>query len=217
MRKLGAIAVLCAVVGAGPAAQAQGIPVFDAQSIAQAIQQLQQMQQQFSQLQQTHQSFNKLTNIGDIASILNNPAVRRALPGDFSAAQSALMGQGANADQYKNADGVYSPANSAYQASVERSRSRAAGQTSVGGQMYDAAAKRIDGLEQLRKKIGEVESPAEKADLQARLQVEIAAANTDVLRMSALAMVVRADERQEEMRRAGEFEKEIEAQSKPHH
>jgi type IV secretion system protein VirB5 len=202
MRKRLAIAAVCGLLAYSmDRGKAQGIPVFDAQSIAQAIQQLQSMQQQFQQLQQTHQSFNKITSMGDIASILNNPTVRKALPGDFSAAQSALMGQGGGADQFKNADGVYSPANSAYEASVERSRSMAAGQTSVGSQMYEAASKRLDGMEQLRREIGQSSDPKTTMDLQARLQVETAAANNDILRMSALAMVVRAEEKQEEMRR----------------
>jgi type IV secretion system protein VirB5 len=198
-----ALAMMPVTVGA------QGIPVFDAQGIAQAIQQLQQMQQQFQQLQQTHQSFNKITSMGDIASILNNPAVRKALPNDFASAQSTLLGQGGGAAQYKNQDGVYSPANSAYYDAVERNRDRAAGQTSVGADMFNAASKRIEGIETLRKQIAQSPDAKDTLDLQARLQVEIAAANTDVLRMQALAMVVQAEERQEELRRAGEFEKEI--------
>ena len=110
MRKIAMTAVLCLMPMCGDG-RAQGIPVFDAQGIFQAIQQLQQMQQQFDQLKQTHQAFNKITSMGDIASILNSPAVRKALPADFGAAQSALLGQGA--DQFKSNDGIFSPANAA--------------------------------------------------------------------------------------------------------
>lgn len=212
MRKIAMTAVLCLMPMCGDG-RAQGIPVFDAQGIFQAIQQLQQMQQQFDQLKQTHQAFNKITSMGDIASILNSPAVRKALPADFGAAQSALLGQGA--DQFKSNDGIFSPANTAYQAEIERSRGQIAGQKSVGQQMYDAASKRIEGLEVLRRQIGQSEDPKTVMDLQARLQTEIAAANTDVLRMQALAMVAEAQHREEDARRAGEFEREISTQLRP--
>ena len=84
MRRLVTGAVVSAVLYGNAAAQ--GIPVIDISAIAQAIQQLQQMQAQLGQLQQTHASFNKLTSMGDIAAVLNNPSVRRALPADFGAA-----------------------------------------------------------------------------------------------------------------------------------
>lgn len=192
-------------------AAAQGIPVIDLSAIAQAIQQLQQMQAQLSQLQQTHASFNKLTSMGDIAAILNNPGVRRALPADFGAAQSVLLGQGA--DALKSSDGIYvNPASDYYTTQVNRQRDGIAGQKSLGQQMYDAASKRIDGIETLRRQIGQAEDPKTISDLQARIQTEIAAANTDTLRMQALAMVVRAEEHQEDLRRAQDFEQSLQKQ-----
>ena len=188
---------------------AQGIPVIDVSSIAQAIQQLQQMQQQFEQMKQTHASFNKLTSMGDIASILNRPEIRRALPNDFSAAQAALLGQGAD----RSSDGIYvSPASDYYNAQVNRQRDGIAGQKSIGQQLYDAASKRIDGIDSLRKQIGQSEDPKTIADLQARIQTEIASANTDTVRMQALAMVIRAEQHQDELRRGQAFEESLQKQ-----
>ena len=192
-------------------AAAQGIPVIDVSSIAQAIQQLQQLQQQFEQLKQTHASFNKLTSMGDIASVLNRPEIRRALPNDYAAAQAALLGEGAEA--HKSGDGIYvSPASDYYNAQINKQRDGIAGQKSVGQQLYDAASKRIDGIDVLRKQIGQSEDPKTIADLQARIQTEIAAANTDAVRMQALAMVIRADQHQEELRRGQAFEETLQKQ-----
>jgi type IV secretion system protein VirB5 len=116
------------------------------------------------------------------------------LPNDFSSAQAALMGQGA--DGLKSSDGIYvSPASDYYNAQVNRQSDGIAGQKSVGQQLYDAASKRIDGIDALRKQIGQSEDPKTIADLQARIQTEIAAANTDGVRMQALAMVIRAEQR----------------------
>ena len=188
---------------------AQGIPVIDVSSIAQAIQQLQQMQQQFEQMKQTHASFNKLTSMGDIASILNRPEIRRALPNDFASAQAALLGQGAD----KSTDGIYvSPASDYYNAQINKQRDGIAGQKSVGQQLYDAASKRIDGIDTLRKQIGQSEDPKTIADLQARIQTEIASANTDAVRMQALAMVIRAEQHQEDLRKGQAFEESLQKQ-----
>jgi type IV secretion system protein VirB5 len=209
MRRLVTGAVASIVLHASAAAQ--GIPVIDVSAIAQAIQQLQQMQAQLGQLQQTHASFNKLTSMGDIAAILNKPDVRRALPPDFGTAQSALLGQGA--DAFKSSDGIYvNPASDDYATRVNRQRDGIAGQKSVGQQMYDAASKRIDGIETLRRQISQTEDPKTISDLQTRIQTEIAAANTDTLRMQALAMVVRAEEHQEDLRRAQDFEQSLQKQ-----
>jgi type IV secretion system protein VirB5 len=190
---------------------AQGIPVIDVSSIAQAILQLQQMQHQFEQMKQTHMSFNKLTSMGDIATILNRPEIRRALPNDFAAAQAALLGQ--DADGLKSTDGIFvNPASDYYNAQINRQRSGIAGQKSVGQRLYDAASKRIDGVEALRKQIGQSEDPKTIADLQARIQTEIAAANTDAVRMQALAMVIRAEQHQEDLRRGQAFEESLQKQ-----
>ena len=209
MRRLVTGAVVSAVLYGS--ASAQGIPVIDVASIAQAIQQLQQMQAQMEQLKQTHASFNKITSMGDIAAILNKPEIRRALPPDFAAAQSALLGQGA--DAFKSGDGIYvSPASDYYNNQVNRQRDGIAGQKSVGQQMYDAASKRIDGIDTLRRQISQADDPKTILDLQARISTEVAAANTDILRMQALAMVVRAEEQQAELRRGQDFEQSLQKQ-----
>lgn len=209
MRRLVTGAVVSAVLYGS--ASAQGIPVIDVASIAQAIQQLQQMQAQMEQLKQTHASFNKITTMGDIAAILNKPEIRRALPPDFAAAQSALLGQGA--DAFKSGDGIYvSPASDYYNNQVNRQRDGIAGQKSVGQQMYDAASKRIDGIDTLRRQISQADDPKTILDLQARISTEVAAANTDILRMQALAMVVRAEEQQAELRRGQDFEQSLQKQ-----
>ena len=215
MRHLVTGAVVPIVIFASAAlsrcACAQGIPVFDVSAIAQAIQQLQAMQTQLDQLKQTHASFNKLTSMGEIAAILNKPDIRRALPSNFGDAQTALLGQGA--DAFKSSDGIYvSPASDYYTAQVNRRRDGIAGQKSIGQQMYDAASTRIDGIDTLRRQIGQAEDPKTIADLQARISTEIAAANTDVLRMQALAMVVRAQEQQDELKRGQDFEQSLQKQ-----
>lgn len=205
MKRRIAAATAVALTIAGPAA-GQGVPVIDLSAIAQQIQQLEQMRQQLTaldkqinQAQQMFQSVNQITNMGDIAALLNTPAIRRALPPDFVSAERALMGQGsgafgatANAERAANevytrlGDGDY------YAGEVKRTQNANAGAVSVAQGMYDAASKRIDGLEQLRQQIGQADSAAAKADLANRIAIEAALLNTDMLRMSALSMVQKA-------------------------
>ena len=50
--------------------------------------QLETAKNQLTQLQSLHGSLNKLTNMGDIAALLSNPAVRQALAERFRPARS---------------------------------------------------------------------------------------------------------------------------------
>jgi type IV secretion system protein VirB5 len=165
---------------------------------------------QLKQLQDLHGSLNKLTNMGDVASLLNNPAIRQALPKDFASVESLLRGQGGSAASNRQQDEVFTPGGNAFYAQeIERIQGANAGQKSVAQQIYDAAGKRVDGLEQLRSQIGQSEDPKTTLDLQARLQVELAHANNDVLKMQALRMLQQAEWQVQQERKGEAFEQEI--------
>ena len=209
MKQRAILAVMAIGVASG-SVLAQGVPVIDLTSITKQIEQLTEARNQLAQLQQTYQSFNHVTNMGDIASLLNNPAIRQALPKDFGTAEAALMGQGATGRQ--QADQVYTPGGNAFYASeVARIQGANAGQKSVAQSMYDAAGKRLDGIEQLRLQIGQSSDPKTTMDLQARLGVEMAAAQQDTLKMQALAMLQQAEAQVEAQRQREDYEREIQA------
>ena len=204
------------------AAHASGIPVIDAASLAKHIEQvatltkqLENAKEQLGQLQQLHGSLNKMTNMADVAKLLNDPSIRRALPNDFSQMEALLKG---NPGQYGDAynrhleeNTVYKPqdANDFYAQELERVRKKNAGLLTVGEQMYQAATKRIDGIDELRKKIGTSKDAKETLDLQARLQAESAYLQTDVLRMQALQTVQQAQVQVEQQRQYEEQRKQI--------
>jgi type IV secretion system protein VirB5 len=203
---------------------AQGIAVIDASAIAHQLQQLaearnqlQALQQQVTQAQQLYASVNQLTNMGDIAAVLNNPAIRKALPSDFAAAEQALLGTGSgsfgsNAIQQRTSNEVYARPlgdNTFYAAEVRRAQNANAGQISVGQGMYQAASQRIDGLEELRRQIGQAESAAAKQDLGNRIAVESAMLQADMLRMQGLAMVQQAQIKVQDQRGRERFDQKI--------
>ena len=211
------------MLSAGGAA-GQGIPVIDQtailkhiESIAQLKSQLDALHQQIEQAQQLYGSLNKLTDMADVASVLNDPAIRKALPSDFAAIEGLLKGDGGGvfgdaATKFLEGNSTYrTDADDFYAKELSRLQSKNAGQMSLGQQMYDAATKRIYGIDQLREKISTASASKEIADLQARLQAEQAFLQTDVLRMEGLRMVQQAQTQVDEQRKAEDWRQRMDA------
>ncbi|MBN9982571.1 P-type DNA transfer protein VirB5 [Rhizobium laguerreae] len=217
------LAMMAALLPVG-AAFAQGIPVIDETAIAKQIEsitqlksQLDTLNQQLQQAQQLYASLNKVTNMADVAGLLNNPSIRKALPQDFNAIEGLLKGSGTgvfgtSASKFLENNSTYrTDANDFYAQELARAQNRNAGQMSLGQQIYDAATKRIDGIDQLRQQISAAADAKDIADLQARLQAETAFLQTDVLRMQALQMVQQAQVQVDDQRKAEDWRKRLDA------
>ncbi|MBY3243151.1 P-type DNA transfer protein VirB5 [Rhizobium laguerreae] len=218
-----ALAMTAALLPVG-AAFAQGIPVIDETAIAKQIEsitqlksQLDALNQQLQQAQQLYASLNKVTNMADVAGLLNDPSIRKALPQDFDAIEGLLKGSGTgtiatSASKFLENNSTYrTDANDFYAQELARAQNRNAGQMSLGQQIYDAATKRIDGIDQLRQQISSAGDAKDIADLQARLQAETAFLQTDVLRMQALQMVQQAEVQVDDQRKAENWRKRLDA------
>ncbi len=218
------VTIAAAIVLSAGAAAAQGIPVIDKtaitkhiESITQLKSQLDALHQQIEQAQRLYGSLNKLTDIADIASVLNDPAIRNALPEDFAAIEGLLNGTGTGsfgdaASRFLDGNTTYrTDADDFYAQELSRIQSRNAGQMSLGQQIYDAATKRIDGIDQLRERISSASDAKEIADLQARLQAETAFLQTDVLRMNGLQMVQQAQAQIDEQRKAEDWRQRMDS------
>ncbi|MBY5731527.1 P-type DNA transfer protein VirB5 [Rhizobium leguminosarum] len=203
---------------------AQGIPVIDETAIAKQIEsitqlksQLDALNQQLQQAQQLYASLNKVTNMADVAGLLNDPSIRKALPQDFNAIEGLLKGSGTgvfgtSASKFLENNSTYrTDANDFYAQELARAQNRNAGQMGLGQQIYDAATKRIDGIDQLRQQISSAADAKDIADLQARLQAETAFLQTDVLRMQALQMVQQAQVQVDDQRKAEDWRKRLDA------
>lgn len=219
----GAAVAAMMIFSAGTAA-GQGIPVIDQtailkhiESIAQLKSQLDALHQQIEQAQQLYGSLNKLTDMADVASVLNDPAIRKALPSDFAAIEGLLKGNGSgvfgqSASKFLEGNSSYrTEADDFYAKELSRIQNQNAGQMSLGQQIYDAATKRIDGIDELREKISSASDAKEIADLQARLQAEQAFLQTDVLRMEGLQMVQRAQAQVDEQRKAEDWRQRMDS------
>lgn len=222
-RRFSHTALAAFVLSAGSAA-AQGIPVIDQtaiakqiESIAQLKSQLDTLKEQLQQAQALYGSLNKVTNMADVATLLNEPSIRQALPEDFRAVASVLNGTGAgvfadSAEQFRNNNSIYrTSANDFYAEELLRLQNRNAGQMSLAQQVYDRATTRIDGIDQLRQQISTASDAKDIADLQARLQAETAFLQNDVLRMQALRMIQQAQVQVDEQRKAEDWRKRMDA------
>ncbi|RFB82018.1 P-type DNA transfer protein VirB5 [Rhizobium leguminosarum bv. trifolii] len=203
-------------------ASAQGIPVIDQTSIAKQIEsiaqlksQLDTLNQQLQQAQQLYGSLNKITNMADVANLLNDPSIRKALPQDFDAIEGLFKGSGSgvfgsSTSKFLQDNSTYrTDADDFYAQELSRIQNRNAGQMSLGQQIYDAATKRIGGIDELRQKISGAADAKDIADLQARLQAETAFLQTDVLRMQGLQMVQQAQVQVDEQRKAEDWRKRM--------
>lgn len=219
----GAALAVALILSAGTVA-GQGIPVVDQtaiakqiESIAQLKSQLDALNQQIEQAQQLFGSLNKLTDMADVASVLNDPAIRKALPANFNAIEGLFTGNGTgvfgdSASKFLESNSTYrTSADDFYAQELSRVQNKNAGQMSLGQQIYDAATTRIDGIDQLREKISTASDAKDIADLQARLQAEQAFLQTDVLRMEGLRMVQQAQAQVDEQRKAEDWRQRMDA------
>ncbi len=222
-RRHGAAAAVIMIFSAGTAAS-HGIPVIDQtailkhiESIAQLKSQLTALHQQIEQAQQLYGSLNKLTDMADVANVLNDPAVRKALPSDFATIEDLLTGTGSgvfgqSASRFVELNSNYrTDADDFYAKELSRIQTQYAGQMSLGQQIYNAATKRMEGVDELREKISSARDAKEIADLQARLQAEQVFMQLDVMRMEGLQMVQRAQAQVDVQRNAEEWRQRMDS------
>lgn len=208
----------------GGGARAQGIPVFDTTAVANQIQQLTQManqlktmQDQLAQSQQLYGSLAKLTNMADVASVLNDPAIRQALPPDFAGLEQLFSGSGTgpvshSASRYLEENRTYSsPGNDFYASELTRQQQENAGAVGLAQQVYETSTRRMQGIDQLRQQIGKTTDPKDAMDLQARLSAEAAFLQTDILKMQALQMIQQAQLQVQEQRSRENWRQRLDA------
>lgn len=200
-----------ALVATLPAtAHAQGIPVHDTQSTLQLIaqvrntlQQIQQGEQIITQATNTFNSLSKITDVANIASVLNDRNVSQLLPsgvtdiirlgqsdyaglGNFGSAAQGISNRytiqtslGPNGSLSSSASSAYSR----YLASVNQGPSVAA---TLGYNISNQTASVDSGLDQLRSQISTSKDPKDTMDLNTRATIESAKINNRLLQLMAI-------------------------------
>lgn len=190
---------------ASPAA-AQGIPVFDTSTYVQALAQVQntlkvieQGKQQIETATTTLNSFQKLTNVNSLATNLLNSQVRNILPNTTIDAATLLSGDltrvgplGALASRiqsrYRISSSASSDADEAYNQALTDATGSAAATAALGENTLSVTQTRMQGLDQLREALSSAKDPKDVMDLQARIAVEQAQLQNDMLKIQAIQM-----------------------------
>lgn len=213
-KRLRLLAVAVGLSVASPlAANAQGISVIDATAIAKHLEQIGELQKQLAEAKkiydtanQLKESMNGITDIKDLAGLLNNRDFQQYLPQEYSQYSGAVNdlingkvdGFAQKYDYYKR-EGNNS-ANDFYYNELNRRKGETYQDMAVGEAVYDQASKRAEGLNELKGKLETASTPKEVLDLQARISAESALLQNDINRMQGLAMIQDARNRVDEQR-----------------
>ena len=186
-----AAAPLALAATAAPAS-AQGIPVFDSTGYIQAlatvqntIKMIEQGEQQISTATNTLNSLQKLTNVNSIASSLFNSQTRNLLPNTTIDAQTLL---GGDLTKIGSLGSLASSIQSRYTISSSGSDATgsAAATAAFGENTLNVTQQRMQLLDQLREQLSSAKDPKDVMDLNARISVEQAQLQNDMLKLQAI-------------------------------
>lgn len=181
-----ALASAGALIGFVSPADAQ-LAVIDNAALAKQIEivknsvtQIQKLTEQVQEAQRLYDSVNNITDISDVAGILNSDAVRSGLPSDLqdagklaSANPDELGSIGDRAKSLLTANGLSQGLDSATEV-LEPAANLAARDQAVAEYGLQVAGKTDEGLAQLKQRLSTAATAKETADLQARATLEVA-------------------------------------------
>jgi type IV secretion system protein VirB5 len=187
------------VVGFSAAPAHAGIPVIDAANLGQAIQQViawgQQYQQMTQQYQKLQAQFNSLNGSRGMASLVNNPALRKYLPSDY---QTILNNGYGNSQAIRNAAKVYGveqtslgSATDVYKAFDTNAKQSSLNRATT-EEAYKQAHQRFDTIQVLLDKVNDAPDAKDMADLQARIQAEQVMMQNEQVKLNMLAQLADA-------------------------
>ncbi|WP_211453889.1 P-type DNA transfer protein VirB5 [Collimonas antrihumi] len=168
-----------------------------------------QYDQMISQIDQAKQQYQSLTGSRGLGNIMNNPAMRDYLPGDWQAVYDSVKNGG-----YSGLSGtgksVYD-ANKIYDAcgqlTITQQRTACEAQAVKGSQdkgfaldAYNVAKSRINQIDQLMQQINQTQDPKAIAELQARIGAEQANIQNEQTKLQMYSMVAAAEDRVQKQR-----------------
>ncbi len=194
--------LLLAMTGTVPFAQsahAQGIPVFDAASVAQAISQLMQLEQQ---VQQEIQLFNSLNGSRGFGALLSNPVVANSLPSNWQSVYTAIQHGGyagltGSAQTLRSASEIYNceDQTGTDQQLCQRQLNKPFQDKAFGAQAYQTELQELNQIQSLMQQIDVTQDPKGVAELQARIQTESTTVGNEMTKLQLFRMLADAEDR----------------------
>jgi type IV secretion system protein VirB5 len=176
-----------------------GIPVIDATNLAQQVQQVVawgkqylQMEQEFEKLQQT---YNSLNGVRGMASLVNNPALRKYLPSNYQEILNNGYGNYQAIRQASKLAGIEDTnldPNSDIANAFESNANQVAINRAVAEEGYKQASNRFDAIQVLLDKINDAPESKDIADLQSRIQAEQVMMQNEQTKLMMLSQLAQA-------------------------
>lgn len=207
------------------------IPVTDAASLVQQVQQVAQLtqqlatlRQQLAQAQQLYGSLSRLTDVNSLAGSLMGSALRSPLPTNAYDAGRLLSGMAGDTSGLGTLGGlvsgalgrtqVFAPTGGDFHSlELVRNAQAIAGSLGIAERLYQAAVDRLPGLQELQARLSTSQDPKETMDLTARIGAEQAFIASQQQQAQAVMMWQAAEERSSEQRRREEMRRDLESTS----
>lgn len=178
---------------------AQGIPVFDAQNVAQAIAQVVQLEQQVQQEIQIYQSTVGTRGFG---VLLNNPVIANSLPSNWQGVYTAVQSGGyagltGSAQALRSASEIYNCEDQAGidQQVCQRALNKPFQDKAFGQQAYQTELQELNQIQSLMQQIDVTQDPKGVAELQARIQSETTAVSNEMTKLQLFRMLAETEDR----------------------
>lgn len=197
-----ALIVLFTAIGR---AQAQ-IPVTDGASLVQQMQQVQawitQLDQMKQQLQQQQALASSMNGVRGMGQLLNNPALKNALPADWQKVYSSIQNGGyqglsGSAKAIRDANAIFDCGTLAPSLATmcQRQAVKSAQDKAFAQNAYDSAQMRLDNIQGLMQQIDQTTDPKSIAELQGRMQAEQAMIQNEQTKLIMFRMMADSEEK----------------------
>ncbi|WP_110856876.1 P-type DNA transfer protein VirB5 [Paraburkholderia silvatlantica] len=187
------------IILTAPPAHAQGIPVYDAQNVLQAIATVGQLKQEVQQELQLYQSLSGTRGFGELMS---NPVLPNSLPSNWQSVYAAIQNGGyagltGSAQALRSASEIY---NCEDQSDIDRQVCQRAlnkpfQDKAFGTQAYQTELQELDQIQALMQQIDVTQDQKGVAELQARIQTESTAVGNEMTKLQLFRMLADTEDR----------------------
>jgi len=178
---------------------AQGIPVFDAQNVIQAVATIGQLKEEVQQEIQIYQSTVGTRGFG---ALLGNPVVANSLPSNWQGVYTAIQSGGyagltGSAQALRSASELYNCQDQAGidQQVCQRVLDKPFQDKAFGLQAYQTELQELNQIQSLMQQIDVTQDPKGIAELQARIQSESTAVGNEMTKLQLFRMLAETEDR----------------------
>ncbi|WP_081080253.1 P-type DNA transfer protein VirB5 [Burkholderia cepacia] len=180
-------------------AHGQGIPVYDAQNVVQAIATVGQLKQQVQQEIQIYQSTVGTRGFG---ALLSNPVVADSLPSNWQSVYTAIQSGGyagltGSAQAMRSASQIYNCEDQTGidQRLCQRALNKPYQDKAFGLQAYQTELEELNQIQSLAQQINATQDPKGIAELQARIQTESTAVGNEMTKLQLFRMLAETEDK----------------------